>query len=169
MLPRLTDLKPASVNATSYVPGLKSMIRYWPELSVTTDRVLSISAGLDASTSTPGMTAPDVSLTTPVIAAWALLVAGTSNTAAIRTARHSTTRRIWFPLFVFDFVSANLVIGSAPDSLVNVAEPHITGGLRLCQDRRVTDRPVGHLPIQQFGRGREVAAGGDARALHHQR
>jgi hypothetical protein len=34
---------------------------------VTTDRVFSIRVGLDASTVTPGNTAPDVSLTTPVI------------------------------------------------------------------------------------------------------
>ena len=36
---------------------------YWPALSVTADRVFSISAGLDASTVTPGSTAPDASLT----------------------------------------------------------------------------------------------------------
>src|SRR5262245_23760830 len=40
---------------------------YRPSLSVTTLRVFSISAGLDASTVTPGNTAPDVSLTTPAI------------------------------------------------------------------------------------------------------
>ena len=94
MLPRRTDLNPASVKLTRYVPGLRSTILYWPELSVTTDRVFSIRAGLDASTRTPGMTDPDESLTTPAIAAWALLVAGTRNTAALRTIRHITTRRI---------------------------------------------------------------------------
>src|SRR5216684_615811 len=44
------------------------MILYCPELSVITDRTLSINAGLEASTVTPGSTAPDVSLTTPPMA-----------------------------------------------------------------------------------------------------
>src|ERR1700719_1367288 len=43
------------------------MILYCPSASVTTDRTFSISAALEASTVTPGMTAPDVSLTTPAI------------------------------------------------------------------------------------------------------
>jgi len=49
------------------------MILYWPSLSVTTLRVFSISAGLEASTVTPGTTAPDASLTSPampLVAAW---------------------------------------------------------------------------------------------------
>ena len=51
------------------MPGRKSMMRYWPVPSVTTDRDFSISAALDASTVTPGSTAPDASLTTPVMTA----------------------------------------------------------------------------------------------------
>src|SRR5881397_2143797 len=43
------------------------MILYCPEPSVTTVRTFSISAGLAASTVTPGSTAPVVSLTTPAI------------------------------------------------------------------------------------------------------
>src|SRR5262245_34671349 len=46
-------------------------MRYWPDAFVATDRTFSISAGLDASTLTPGSTAPDVSRTTPVIEACA--------------------------------------------------------------------------------------------------
>jgi hypothetical protein len=42
-------------------------MRYWPEPSVTAERTFSINAGLEASTVTPGNTAPDVSLTTPAI------------------------------------------------------------------------------------------------------
>ncbi|SRR6266545_4868778 len=42
-------------------------MRYWPASFVVTDRTFSISAGLDASTLTPGSTAPDVSRATPVI------------------------------------------------------------------------------------------------------
>src|SRR5215471_7603408 len=46
-----------------------------------TERTFSMSAGLEASTVTPGMTAPDVSRTTPAIfpeSAWAHTVAGSS-------------------------------------------------------------------------------------------
>src|SRR6476660_6670844 len=46
-------------------------MRYWPAAFVVTDRTCSISAGLDASTPTPGSTAPDVSRATPVIDACA--------------------------------------------------------------------------------------------------
>ena len=42
------------------------MMRYWPALSVTTVRTFSVSAGLAASTVTPGSTPPDASLTVPV-------------------------------------------------------------------------------------------------------
>ena len=68
---RLTVLKPASVNVTVYMPGRRSTILYWPVLSVTTERTFSIREGLDASTVTPGRTAPDVSLTSPAIDACA--------------------------------------------------------------------------------------------------
>src|SRR5258705_10548325 len=54
-------------------------MRYWPVASVTTDRTLSIRAGLAASTRTPGRTAAEVSLTTPVIAACAKAVDGRST------------------------------------------------------------------------------------------
>src|SRR5207249_4975965 len=49
------------------LPGRRSMILYWPSPSVTTLRVFSINAGLDASTVTPGSTAPDASLTMPAM------------------------------------------------------------------------------------------------------
>src|SRR4026209_91461 len=42
-------------------------MRYRPWSSVTVDRTFSISAGLAASTVTPGRTAPDPSRTTPVM------------------------------------------------------------------------------------------------------
>ena len=44
-------------------------MRYWPVSSVTVDRTFSIRAGLDASTDTPGSTAPDASFTVPEILA----------------------------------------------------------------------------------------------------
>ena len=40
---------------------------YWPVPSVATERTFSISTELDASTVTPGSTAPDASLTIPAI------------------------------------------------------------------------------------------------------
>ena len=46
-------------------------MRYWPLPSVVAVRTFSMSAGLDASTVTPGSTAPDVSRTVPVMDAWA--------------------------------------------------------------------------------------------------
>src|SRR5262245_44469646 len=58
-------------------------MRYSPEPSVTVERVFSISAGLDVSTVTPGSTAPDESLTTPVIDAWA-------NTSVGNRTRHAS-------------------------------------------------------------------------------
>ena len=42
-------------------------MRYWPVPSVTAVRAFSIRTGLDTSTETPGRTAPELSLTTPVM------------------------------------------------------------------------------------------------------
>src|SRR5262249_7900337 len=49
--------------------------------SLTTERTFSIRTGLDASTDTPGRTAPEASLTTPVMAACASAAAGRSRTS----------------------------------------------------------------------------------------
>ena len=57
----MTVVNPVSVNVIEYVPGRRFSIRYCPVPSVTAERVFSISAGLAASTVTPGRTAPDVS------------------------------------------------------------------------------------------------------------
>ena len=56
-------------------------MRYWPLLSVTTTRTFSISAGLAASTVTPGSTAPEVSRATPVMDAsvWAWAATGSDQ------------------------------------------------------------------------------------------
>src|SRR5687767_5365223 len=66
------------------------MILYWPDPSVVADRTFSISAGLAASTVTPGITAPEASLTTPAIELWAAARAGIEaihvNAMRIRTA-----------------------------------------------------------------------------------
>src|SRR5438552_1231550 len=68
-------------------------MRYSPRSSVTALRTFSISTGLDASTVTPGRTAPDVSVTTPVMLAALVPCANTevgkiaSNAAARRPRR----------------------------------------------------------------------------------
>jgi len=81
---RLTVAKPGSENVTEYKPGRRSTTRYCPVSSVTAVRTRSIKAGLAASTVTPGRTAPDVSLTTPVIAACANATAGVNHAARKR-------------------------------------------------------------------------------------
>jgi hypothetical protein len=84
-------LKPGSEKVTEYVPGRRSTIRNWPEPSVTAERTFSIMTGLAISTVTPGSTPPDVSLATPVMAAWAKTVEGTSTNAE-RTSRAAEER-----------------------------------------------------------------------------
>src|SRR5947207_2353493 len=81
---RLYGENPASVKVTAYVPGRRSTIRYWPAPSVVTERTFSINTGLDASTVTPGSTAPVASLTAPAMEAWAKASAG-KNTVHART------------------------------------------------------------------------------------
>src|SRR5262245_60418438 len=81
----LTVANPDRVNVTTYVPGFRSTIRYWPVPSVTTVRDFSMSAGLDASTLTPGRIAPDESLTIPATAGW-------ENAGAERTSSAVMTR-----------------------------------------------------------------------------
>ena len=49
------------------MPGGRLMMRYWPDPSVTTVRIFSISAGLAASTVTPGNNAPEASFAAPAI------------------------------------------------------------------------------------------------------
>jgi hypothetical protein len=88
---RWTVLKPGSVNRTVYWPGRRFSIRYRPEPSVTAERTFSIKAGLDASTVTPGSTAPDVSRTLPVIDACASASWGRHRAPA--TKAPSTTAR----------------------------------------------------------------------------
>ena len=94
---RRIGLKPAMVNVTLYVPGLRSLMRYWPAPSVTALRVRSMSAGLDASTVTPGSAAPVPSFTTPAIAACACASRGRTRIAANPTTRLNRRRRIGSP------------------------------------------------------------------------
>src|SRR4030095_950185 len=87
---RFTDEKPGSVNVTVHTPGRKSVSLYWPGASVVAVRTRSISAGLAASTVTPGSTAPLVSRTTPampVVCANATCVETTYAKAAMQDRR----------------------------------------------------------------------------------
>src|SRR5204863_9513429 len=96
---RLTVLKPVKVNVSEYVPGRRSTIRYCPVLSVTTVRAFSISAGLDASTVTPGSTPPDGSLTVPAIVAWARTMLGQAAAIARNVTTLKQLRIAYPPLF----------------------------------------------------------------------
>ena len=82
---RLTALKPVNVNVTEYTPGRRSTMRYCPEPSVTAAADLLDECGLAASTVTPGSTAPEESLTMPVIEAWACASAGANTTQTPRS------------------------------------------------------------------------------------
>src|SRR5712675_2941548 len=89
---RLTGENPLSVNVTVYVPGGSSVIRYWPAPSVTPWRDFSVSATLDASTATPGSTAPEGSRTMPASAACACAAVGSNSVQP--NARHPAIRYI---------------------------------------------------------------------------
>src|SRR5947207_16026566 len=79
-----------SASITVYVRWIGMTELYWPVESVTAERTFSISAGLDASTVTPGITAPVVSLTRPamLLPLCARPAAGTSRSVA-RTPTHN--------------------------------------------------------------------------------
>ena len=101
---RLNVLNPVNDAVSAYVPGRRSTIRYWPVLSVITERTFSMRVGLDASTVTPGNTAPDESLITPVIDAWANAATGadTNQTASINVlgvrTQHLPSASAWYPI-----------------------------------------------------------------------
>jgi len=122
---RLTVLKPDSVNVTEYVPGTRLMILYWPSPSVTTVRLFSISAGLDASTVTPGMTPPLASRTTPAIAC--------ANATDWPNAKHASASHVWVRVKVFG-TAAHFIIED--DGLGFTPEAKTCGdGLKNLRDR----------------------------------
>src|SRR5262245_55974789 len=87
-------------------------MRYCPPASVTPVRTLVMSAGLDASTVTPGSTAPDVSRTVPARLCAATRV-GSATSAVIATSNRLSTDLItgdlldrwilrpWDPFFAY--------------------------------------------------------------------
>ena len=84
---RFRVANPGSENVTVYMPGRSSVRRYWPRSSVTVDRTFSMSAGLEASTVTPGNTAPEASFTEPATVA-VLVPCARANDGT----RHNTPR-----------------------------------------------------------------------------
>ena len=96
---RVMTLKPVSVNVTVYSPGRRSTILYWPFPSVMALLVLSIRAGLAASTVTPGSAPPVTSLTTPAIALCAEADPAISTTADTTSMAVMTLRR-WFSILI---------------------------------------------------------------------
>src|SRR5262245_55905609 len=98
---RLNAANPGSVNVIVYTPGTRLVILYSPEESVVAARTFSISAGLEASTVTPGNTAPLVSFTEPArpLPRWAQ--ASVANVGSSRMTP-TTAARITCPFLVID-------------------------------------------------------------------
>src|SRR5262245_8105990 len=91
------------------------MIRYCPVLSVTAERVFSMSTGLEASTVTPGRTAPEASRTVPVKEACARTGTGTSR--RMRIAADDVSVRIEMtPSQLRDHVAADRIAHRRTDS-----------------------------------------------------
>src|SRR5471030_690135 len=87
--------KPGALTVTAYTPGCRSVILYWPDPSVTTERTRSISAGLAASTVAPATGTPAASLTMPdrpLSVCWAHAL-GTNNA-------HARATRLIFTILV---------------------------------------------------------------------
>ena len=85
--------KPGRVYVTEYVPADRLSRRNWPDPSVTALRTFSISAGLVASTVTPGSTAPEASRTTPAMDC-ADTIAGMSATSTAASDKRIAAARL---------------------------------------------------------------------------
>src|SRR5688572_4028318 len=83
-------------------------MRYTPPESLTTERTFSMRAGLVASTVTPGSTAPDESLTTPLIDACARASDGTRATHTIAHAAKRSALRIQFSWKISKLANSSL-------------------------------------------------------------
>src|SRR4029079_10455948 len=110
------------------------MMRYCPDPSETAVRVFSVNAGLEASTVTPGSTAPDASFTMPASdapPAWANTNAGVSRTRNARVTR--------------DFADTRMLT-SSPSSLWARGEMGASQGLEIlteCDRERVVAENAG--------------------------
>ena len=85
--------KPDSSAVTSYAPGTRPANTYSPWALVTVERVLARSTDFRV-TFTPGRTAPDWSVTVPVILpdSWAAAKAGIRNTIASAASQRTLNR-----------------------------------------------------------------------------
>src|SRR5262245_32752207 len=158
-LSRLTVTNPGRVKVTTYVPGRRSSIRYRPAPSVAVVRTFSISAGLEASTVTPGSTAPDESLTAPAIVACAHAV----DCAAMR---HASTNNVRTHTRICEFSVSWLTSPGRP----RLTRPSRTSSLASsitnrtivyrATPPRVSSRCYMHTPSQSHRRGSQGHGGG---------
>src|SRR6266851_3765318 len=84
------------------MPGRRSMIAYRPCPSLTAVRTFSMSAGLVVSIVTPGITAPLVSLTRPVMLLWAETAPGSNRQSDAATAAFANSLRSMTSSVVYD-------------------------------------------------------------------
>src|SRR5262245_59926272 len=110
------------------------MIRYCPLPSVTAVRTFSIRTGLDASTVTPGRTAPEASRTTPAMVACARAAAGAATSARTKTMHRTVTRRI-SRLLIPMFPAYPLGCPPRPRLPPTLPAAHLPPRLQLVDDR----------------------------------
>src|SRR5947207_3137016 len=129
---RLTVVNPPSENVTLYTPGTRLMIRYAPLSSVVTVRVRSMSAGLDASTVTPGSTPPDASRTTPAMLPLSAVCARTGVGARAEHTRKRTPR---IRIFMVPSAASTYHATGAPAR--TRSEPCTRKGTRVREQRKL--------------------------------
>jgi hypothetical protein len=133
-------LNPGSVNVTVYVPALRSMMRYEPRPSVTADRVRSIKAGPAASTVTPGSTAPEESVTTPVMDGRIDCADAHAGTSATHSAR---TQGLAYPCDLETILTISLP--PRRNALTNLLEQYLA--FRFCARPTGIVATPGHGPV----------------------
>src|SRR5204863_2392400 len=100
------------------MPGRTSTILYWPLSSVVALRTFSMSAGLDASTTTPGMIAPVVSLTMPAM----LPVCANAVAGINATERHDRPTHTAYFAFAISPSTQDVTGSTAPSVCLAVSE-----------------------------------------------
>ena len=116
-----------------------------------------MSAGLDASTVTPGSTPPDVSCTSPEMLAWAAASLGKATTAKPMTRILETSRHIC-ALLARSLVRASVplvsVFGSEPGLDRDSQEPGLQDRRRLSERR--SNRVVLALDVARIGEVEQI-------------
>src|SRR5947207_14958930 len=116
-------------------------MRYRPALSVTAVRTFSISAGLAASTLTPGSTAPDASFTEPAILACAHAAVGANThkatAAAFRNPRMQFTSgqmAAFVAALSWTWITGHTRAGYAPNTVTcQLLRPTEDGASETCR------------------------------------